>query len=160
MKQGRISTPAIMLVAIRKISSTLISLWNSSGEKAHGRIPPIITAKVLKTEAPVLRSAVMIASSSRRAAHHFVADTRDGVDAVVDAEADTERDDRNRVDGQSDIARVHVDEGAEVGHHARDDEERARHGGSKRKRAAEEDHQQHEREIDEVEPVEHVVGRE
>src|SRR5713226_8150308 len=65
MNAGRISTPAIMFVPIRKTSNTLISLWNSNGENAHGKIPPTMTANVLNTAAPVVCSAVVIALGLR-----------------------------------------------------------------------------------------------
>ena len=112
-----------MLLPIRKMSSKLISLWKSSAQNAHGRMPPTITAKVLKTAAPVVLSAVVTASSTT--APHFVANSGDGVNPVVDPETDPERNHRDGVNRQSDVTRVHVHEGAEVRHHARYDEEQA-----------------------------------
>jgi hypothetical protein len=60
-----------------------------------------------------------------RAAPHFVANSGDGVNPVVDTETDPERNHRDGVNRQSDVTRVHVHEGAEVRHHARYDKEQS-----------------------------------
>ena len=92
--------------------------------------------------------------------HHLVANSGYRVDAVIDAEADAERNHRDGVNRQADIARIHVNERAEVRHHARDDEECARGDRPEAEGAAEKNHQQHESQVDDVEFVQYVIGRE
>ena len=53
-KLGRIITPVMALVIIRKISNCAIRRWKSTGENIQTAKPPTMTNRVFRTAAPVV----------------------------------------------------------------------------------------------------------